>query len=70
MSDRCPLGYLFHFAFHPVRRSSCSMQSFNKKIMSDQSVIVPFKSAEMEYVNKIIQDGSRKQQYKTIFEIH
>ena len=31
------------FLFYPVRRSSCSMQSFNKKTMSDQLVIFPFK---------------------------
>ena len=37
------MTYLFYFIFHPVRRSSCSMQSFNKKTMSDQLVIVPFK---------------------------
>ena len=37
------ITYRLYFIFHPVRRSSCSMQSFNKKTMSDQLVIVPFK---------------------------
>ena len=35
------MTYWLYFIFHPVRRS-CRMQSFNKKTMSDQLVIVPF----------------------------
>ena len=36
------MTYRFYFIFHPVRRASCRMQSFNKKTMSDQLVIFPF----------------------------
>ena len=37
------MTFWLYFIFHPVRRSSCSMQSFNKKTMSDQLGIFPFK---------------------------
>ena len=37
------MTYLLYFSFHPVRHSSCSMQSFNKMTMSDQLVIFTFK---------------------------
>ena len=39
---------------HPVRHSSCSMQSFSKKTMSDQLVIFPFKMCMKKFdVEKI-----------------
>ena len=41
------MTYRLYFIFHPVRRSSCSMQSFNKKTMADQLVIFPFKYKSM-----------------------
>ena len=30
--------FWLYFIFHPVRRSSCSMQSFNKKTVSDRDL--------------------------------
>ena len=36
------MTYWLYFIFHRERRSFCSMQSYNKKTMSDQLVIVPF----------------------------
>ena len=38
------MTYWLYFIFHPAKHSSCSMQSFNKKTVSDQLVMVPFKS--------------------------
>ena len=40
------MTYWFYFIFHPVIRSSCSTQSFNKKTMSDKLIISPFKINE------------------------
>ena len=37
------MTYWLYFIFYPVRCSSCGKQSFNKKTMSNQLVIFPFK---------------------------